>query len=126
MFASVDTTENFNYTIVVRNNGTGAVTGMTTVRDTLPAPITLRATPSGNDWTCTGAAGSADFTCTTNKSYPANTEFDVITVPVQVSGLAFRPTGYVNYAYVQNPQEADGKQCNADNAMPNPALGGAN
>jgi hypothetical protein len=26
VFASVDNTENFNYTIVVRNNGTGAVT----------------------------------------------------------------------------------------------------
>ena len=52
VFASVDNTENFNYTIVVRNNGTGAVTGTTTVRDNLPPSVLLRATPSGNGWNC--------------------------------------------------------------------------
>lgn len=57
VFASIDNTENFNYTIVVRNNGTGVVTGTTTVRDRLPTPITLRATPTGNGWTCTGVDG---------------------------------------------------------------------
>jgi large repetitive protein len=106
VFASVDNTEEFNYTIVVRNNGTGAVTGTTTVRDTLPVPITLRATPSGNGWTCTGAVGTRDITCTTTDTYAANTEFNVITVPVRVENLVFRPAGYMNYAYVQNPQEA--------------------
>lgn len=126
VFASIDNTENFNYTIIVRNNGTGAVTGVTTVRDRLPGPIVLRAIPSGNDWTCTGTVGGADFTCTTNKSYAANTEFDVITVPVQVTSLVFRPEGYMNYAYVHNPNEATGKRCNADASMPNPALGGGN
>lgn len=126
VFASVDNTEQFNYTIVVRNNGTGAVTGTTTVRDRLPAPITLRATPSGNGWTCTGAAGTSDITCTTTDSYPANTEFNVITVPVQVTNLTFRPEGYMNYAYVHNPQEADGYQCNANGSMPDPSLGGTN
>lgn len=126
VFAPVDTTENYNYTIVVRNNGTGAVTGMTTVRDTLPAPITLRATPSGNGWTCTGAAGTRDITCTTTDTYRANTEFNVITVPVQVTGLAYRASGYMNYAYVYNPDEVAGKRCNTDGSMPNPSLGGAN
>lgn len=126
VFASVDNTEEFNYTIVVRNNGTGAVTGTTTVRDLLPAPITLRATPSGNGWTCTGAAGTRDITCTTTDTYAANTEFNVITVPVRVENLTFRAAGYMNYAYVQNPQEAAGYRCNADGSMPNPALGGAN
>jgi len=126
VFASVDNTEDFNYTIVVRNNGTGAVTGRTTVRDRLPTPITLRATPSGNGWTCTGAAGSQDFECYTDMSYVADTEFNVITVPVRVSNLVFRPAGYMNYAYVYNPQEADGYQCNANGSMPNPSLGGVN
>ncbi len=126
VFASVDNTENYNYTIVVRNNGTGAVTGTTTVKDKLPAPITLRATPSGNGWTCTGAAGAADFTCTTTKSYAPDTEFDVITVPVQITNLVFRPEGYVNYAYVQNPNETLGKQCNTNGSMPDPSLGGTN
>ena len=126
VFASVDNTENFNYTIVVRNNGTGAVTGTTTVRDALPSPIVLRAAPSGNGWTCTGGDGVSDFTCTTTASYPANSEFNVITVPVRVTNLVFRPAGYMNYAYVHNPNEADGKQCNTNGSMPNPSLAGGN
>ena len=126
VFASVDNTENFNYTIVVRNNGTGTVTGLTTVADALPAPIVLRGTPSGNGWTCTGTDGSSAFTCTTTESYPARTEFNVITVPVRVTNLVFRSAGYMNYAYVQNPNEAKGKQCNTDGSLPNPSLAGAN
>lgn len=47
-------------------------------------------------------------------------------MPVQVSGLVFRPAGYMNYAYVQNPQEAVGKRCKTDASMPDPALGGGN
>lgn len=126
VFANVDNTENFNYTIIVRNNGTGAVTGRTTVRDILPAPIVLAGSPAGNGWTCTGAAGDSDFTCTTDLSYSANTEFNVINIPARVTDLVFRPEGYVNYAYVQNPNEAAGRRCNIDNTMPNPALGGTN
>ena len=122
----MDNTENFNYTIVVENVGTGKTSGMTTVTDKLSPSVTLRATPSGNGWTCTGNNGDTSFTCTTSAVVDAHQLFNVITVPTKVTNLVFRPDGYVNYAYVQNPNEADGKQCNANNSMPNPALAGDN
>ena len=50
----------------------------------------------------------------------------MITVPVQVTNLVFRNDGYMNYAYVSNPQEADGYQCNTDGSMPLPGLAGDN
>jgi len=126
IFASVENTEDFNYNIVVQNVGPGKVSGTTTVRDNLPSPVVLRGVPSGNGWTCTGAAGSSSFECTTTAQTDPNQVFDVITVPVRVTNLTFRNAGYMNYAYVHNPNEIDGKQCNADGSMPNPALAGDN
>ncbi len=111
---------------MVENVGTGKTSGRTTVKDQLPPSVTLRATPSGNGWTCSGNVGDSSFTCTTDAIVDAQQLFSVITIPSQVTNLAFRNDGYVNYAYVQNPNEMDGKQCNANNAMPNPALAGDN
>jgi uncharacterized repeat protein (TIGR01451 family) len=62
------------YTIVVGNAGTAATTGTITVTDTLPAGLTLSATPtaqSGTSWACTGAAGATSFTCTSTTSLAA-------------------------------------------------------
>jgi len=62
------------YTIAVGNAGTAATTGTITVTDTLPAGLTLTATPSaqsGTSWTCTGAAGATSFTCTSTTSLAA-------------------------------------------------------
>lgn len=109
----------------MRNEGTGSVTGTTTVRDNLPPGITLRATPSGNGWTCT-PTGTTAFECSTTAQVAPDQEFNVITIPVQVTNLVFRADGYMNYAYVSNPQEVDGKQCNTDGSMPLPGLAGDN
>lgn len=126
IFASVEKTEAFNYNIVVENVGPGKVSNTTTVQDKLPPNVTLRATPSGNGWTCTGGVGDTAFSCTTTAQVAAHQLFDVITVPVGVKDLVFRKDGYVNYAYVHNPDEMTGKKCNANGSMPNPALAGDN
>lgn len=94
--------------------------------DTLPTGVGLRATPSGNGWTCTGNAGQQTFRCDTGVSVDPNQVFNVITVPVRVTNLAFRPEAYVNYAYVYNPNEMAGRRCNADGSLPNSLNGGNN
>lgn len=43
-----------------------------------------------------------------------------------MNGLTFRPTAYVNYAYVSNPYEAVDYRCRADNTTPDPSLAGQN
>lgn len=89
MFASIDNTEDFNYNILVENHGTGVTTGVTTVVNNLPSPVVLRATPTGNGWTCTGAVGTSNFTCTSNSVIPAGQLYSVITVPVRVTGITY-------------------------------------
>lgn len=118
VFAGVSNTEDFNYNVVVENRGTGSVSGVTTVVDTLPSPIVLRATPTGNGWSCTGAAGSASFTCTSTAATAENQVFPVITIPVSISNLPYRAGGYTNTAFVHNPNEVVGKRCFADGHMP--------
>ncbi len=94
--------------------------------DTLPTGVALRAAPSGNGWNCSGTAGQQTFSCTTTAVVDSNQVFNVISVPVRVTNLAFRPEAYVNYAYVHNPNEMVGRRCNADGSMPNSLLGGNN
>lgn len=118
VFASVFNTEDFNYNIVVENRGTGSTSGITTVVDVLPSPVTLRATPTGNGWTCTGSAGSTSYTCTSSEVVTQGQLYPVITVPVRIINLAYRIGGYTNTAFVQNPNEVVGKRCFADNRMP--------
>ena len=56
IFAQIESTEDYNYNVVVQNVGPETTTGITTVVDILPSPIVLRATPTGNGWSCTGTA----------------------------------------------------------------------
>jgi uncharacterized repeat protein (TIGR01451 family) len=77
------------YTIAVGNAGTAATSGTITVTDTLPAGLTLTATPSGTGWSCTGTAGATSFTCTSNAAIAARTGStpaagQPITVPVSI------------------------------------------
>ena len=127
IFAPIASSEDYNYNIIVTNNGTGSSTGTTTVRDILPAPITLQPglVPTGNGWTCV-RAGDRDFTCTTTASVTANQVYNTITIPARVTGIAYRPSAYTNVAYVSNPYEVIGKRCRTDGSIPDPALAGAN
>ena len=127
IFSLVTPTEDFNYNIIVTNEGTGSSTGTTTVRDILPTPVLLQTgkMPSGNGWDCSASVG-ANIICTTTDAVKAHQVYNTITIPARVTSLAFRPESYVNYAYVSNPFETLGKRCRTDGAIPNPALGGAN
>ncbi len=123
-FSSVNPTEDFNYNIIVTNEGIGVSSGLTTVRDILPAPVVLQTgkVPSGNGWDCSTSVG-ANITCTTSTSVTAHQVFNTITVPARVTNLTNRAQAYVNYAYVSNPNEAVGKRCRTDGALPDPSLG---
>ena len=100
---------------------------MTTVRDILPSPVTLKPglVPTGNGWTCTRAS-DRDFTCTNSTPVPANQVYTTITVPARVTNIAYRLSAYVNQAYVSNPLEMIGKRCRSDGSLPDPALAGTN
>lgn len=124
VFATIANNEEFNYTIVARNNGTGAVTNTTTVKDVLPNYITTRTLPYGNGWTCTVDASSSPtisgkaITCTYTGSIAPNQEFPVINVPVRATNAVFQPNGINNRAFVHNQDEAVGYRCFADNHTP--------
>ncbi len=111
----------FNYTITARNNGhpladttyaadqatsvTAAANGpllASLVTDTLPAGIVLTGTPTGSNWSCTGAIGAGAFDCTYTGSYPWAGQTDLagsITVPVRVTSVAC-PAAKVNTATI--------------------------
>ena len=78
------------YTITPRNSGGAATSGTTTVVDTLPAGLTATAI-SGSGWTCT----LATLTCTTTAVVAANTNFNPITVTVNVAPNATNVTNNV-------------------------------
>lgn len=120
VFAVIENNEDFNYTVVVQNNGTGATSGVTTVKDVLPNFITLRAQPSGNGWDCSASSGvgGKEVTCTTSAVVDAHQVFNVITIPVRATNASYQANGIVNRAFVHNPNEVAGKRCSADNSMP--------
>jgi uncharacterized repeat protein (TIGR01451 family) len=117
----------YNYTLTVRNNGhqiadtTYAANQTTTltavaagpnlsnlVNDTLPAGIVLTGTPTGANWTCTGAAGSTSFACTYTGAYPMAAATDLtgaITVPVKATTAAC-PAAKINTATLNGAQFA--------------------
>ncbi|HVK53000.1 MAG TPA: SdrD B-like domain-containing protein [Pseudoxanthomonas sp.] len=73
------------YTIRVANIGPRPTVGEYVVRDRLPRGVTLTTTPTGNGWTCDGAAGDTSFNCR-NATVIASgaTLADAISVPVMV------------------------------------------
>jgi uncharacterized repeat protein (TIGR01451 family) len=76
----------FNYVIRVRNEGTGSVSGRTTVRDIIPNGVSIAGIPSGNTWTC--SISGRTVTCESNATniYAGDT-FPEIVIPVQVSAI---------------------------------------
>lgn len=80
-----------SFSIVVKNVGTTSIGNVDTqVTDTLPTGMTLYATPTGTNWSCSGAAGESSFTCTrasgsSHRNLAAGASFEPITVRVNVA-----------------------------------------
>ena len=97
---------NGTYQVVVHNNG-AAVSGTTTVTDTLPAGLGFVA-GSGTGWSC-GAVGQ-DVTCTSTDAIAGGANFPTLTLTVAISESA--PTSLQNMVAVANPA-VDGGQPNS-------------
>lgn len=101
--AAVDISNNttFNYTIEIKNVGSGALnSSTTTVNDPLPAGITLTATPAGTGWICSGATGAISFSCTRTEALAVGASFPTINVPVRITSNS---TYLTNTAELTNP-----------------------
>jgi len=86
------------YTIEVRNSGTGTTSGAVTVVDTLPAGLTATAM-GGAGWNCT----LATLTCTRSDALAANTSYPDIILTVNVASNA--PPSVTNSAAVSGGGE---------------------
>jgi hypothetical protein len=75
---SMNTGSGFNYVIRVKNEGTGATYGVTTVKDILPAGVTLSGTVTGAPCTASGQT----VLCTVSAVIAAGAYFPDIRVPV--------------------------------------------
>ncbi len=89
------------YRISVGNIGQLPTTGSYTVQDRLPSGIVLAAAPNGAGWSCTGAAGGSDFSCTASTVIAAGSVSpQTIAVPVRVLATA---TGGATSLVLNNP-----------------------
>ena len=86
------------YTLLVKNNGSGATTGTVTVRDTLPGGLTA-AGMSGSGWNCT----TSTLTCTRSDALAGGGSYPSVTVTVNVSASA--PSSVTNTATVSGGGE---------------------
>ncbi len=108
---SMNTGSGFNYVIRVKNEGTGGTYGITTVKDILPAGVTLSGTIIGNGWLCT--ASGQTISCSMAILAASGVYLPDIIIPVRVTAT----TGtIVNNALVHNPNESN--PCNTDGSMP--------
>ena len=99
------------YTIEVRNIGTGQTSGAVTVVDALPAGLTATAM-SGTGWNCT----LATLTCTRNDALAANSSYPDITLTVNVASNA--PSSVTNSATVSGGGEQNtGNNTDGDPTM---------
>lgn len=108
------TNATFNYVIKVKVE-TGTSTGITTVKDILPAGIELNGQPSGEGWTFAPNSGKT-IIATSTQTVTAGSYFTDIIVPVKVTageGQTIR-----NDATVHNPNEKP-NSCYNDNKLPN-------
>ena len=78
-----------SYTIAVQNRGAKTTSGTTTVTDTLPAGLTPTGA-SGSGWTCN--VSGQDVSCTNTTPLAANESAGLLTVNVNVTPSAARPT----------------------------------
>lgn len=77
------------FTITPSNIGTVATSGTITIKDTLPAGMTVAAQATGTGWTCTGSVGATVVNCSTDSIIAAGTTGHPITLRVLVaSGTA--------------------------------------
>ena len=94
------------YTITVRNAGNASTNGVYTVRDRLPAGLTLNAVPTGTGWTCTGAANDSRFDCTASSVIAAGANAAAsIVVPVNVAASAAANSPLNNLVLVEGGGE---------------------
>ncbi len=89
------------YTISVRNFGTAATTGPSTVTDVLPAGLTYVSADGGPDWNCSESLGTV--TCTHNDPIAAGATAAPIDLQVAV-GVAAIPA-VTNTASVSTPDD---------------------
>jgi hypothetical protein len=95
--------------ILPANIGAKATHGVITVHlGPLPAGVVLAGEPSGNDWTCTGAAGESSATCITERAFLAvHSSAYPVDVPVEVrSASPFEATAPVEVSGGGVPQPA--------------------
>lgn len=95
------------FTITPSNIGSVATSGSITVVDTLPAGLTVAATPTGIGWTCTGAVGASSISCTTNDIIAAGATGNPITLFVVV-GAGLNGQILINTAVVSGGNEPPG------------------
>lgn len=95
------------FTITPSNIGSVATSGIITIVDTLPAGLTVAATPTGAGWTCTGAVGASAVNCTTSNVIAAGAAGNPITLFVTVNAGA---TGQIltNTAVISGGNEPPG------------------
>lgn len=98
---------NFNYKIVVRNEGTGAVVGTTTVTDRIPSGLASTGMPYGSGWACHTGSVPVEFVCEQSNSILKNEAFPEITVPVWVPSNTASGTIITNTGTVYNSNETD-------------------
>ncbi len=91
----------FVYTLRITNNGTAAISGVTTVTDPGPATgVNFTGIPTGAGWSCT-LVGRA-ISCTRSDSVASGVSFPDISIPATTTST----TGtFLNTASVANPNE---------------------
>lgn len=95
-----------SYTIRVRNIGQQSSVGEYVVEDRLPAGLTLVSTPTGNGWTCSGAAGDNRFRCASTTAIAAGTtSLDTIIASVRVDASAAAASPVNNAVLVEGGGE---------------------
>ena len=101
----------FAYVIRVSNIGPSPTSGITTVRDTLPAGVSATGAATGIGWTC--AYDTLTLTCMSSQVVASGSAYSDISVPVKVTATSGTIT---NYAIVHNPSETN--PCKTDNSLP--------
>ena len=131
--ATVTVNNRFTATLAVRNAGELPTVGSYTVSDRLLAGMVLAATPSGNGWACTGAAGDTSFSCSSSTVLAAGASASPITALVRVAADALARSPLQNLVLVEGggelaaraPGDAERAAFNAGNADALPACDAA-
>ena len=97
-----------HYSITVRNVGERDTLGPYTVRDRLPAGLTLDAVPVGTGWVCNGQIGANSFSCSASTVIAADASgVSPIAVTVRVGAAALPASPVNNLVLVEGGGELD-------------------